>query len=99
MLIIIIIIISKHVVFGKLIEGNEILNKIEQIRTGPQDRPIEDVRIIDCGEVMNIATTKVTTIIIIIDDKHSLTVMLDIVLICRQLHMKNWLKNNRELRL
>lgn len=48
----------KHVVFGKLVEGNDVLTKIEQTRTGPQDRPIDEVRVIDCGEVINATATK-----------------------------------------
>lgn len=37
---------SKHPVFGKVIEGQEVIDKIAQVETDESDRPIEDVIII-----------------------------------------------------
>lgn len=41
---------GKHVVFGKVIEGfNDVFPLIEGVRTSPNDRPLEDVVIVNCG--------------------------------------------------
>jgi len=42
---------GKHVVFGKVLEGMDIVNKIEDVPKGAQDRPTEDVVIVDSGEL------------------------------------------------
>jgi len=36
---------NKHAVFGKLVKGEEILQKIGTVATGAQDRPREEIRI------------------------------------------------------
>ncbi|KAL8170294.1 hypothetical protein V2J09_022098 [Rumex salicifolius] len=41
---------GKHVVFGKLVTGMDVLKKIEQVGTG-NGQPTEPVKIVDCGEV------------------------------------------------
>jgi len=42
---------GKHVVFGQVLEGMEFVLKIEDVPKSGQDRPLEDVIIVDCGEL------------------------------------------------
>ncbi|KAH9058847.1 peptidylprolyl isomerase B [Lactarius vividus] len=42
---------GKHVVFGKVLEGMDIVHKIEDVSKGGNDRPVEDVTIADSGEL------------------------------------------------
>jgi cyclophilin family peptidyl-prolyl cis-trans isomerase len=44
---------GKHTVFGELVEGADLLRRIEAVSTGERDKPVfgEEVRIDDCGEV------------------------------------------------
>ncbi|KAF2739167.1 putative peptidyl-prolyl cis-trans isomerase [Polyplosphaeria fusca] len=42
---------GKHVVFGKVVEGIEVVQKIENTRVGARDKPLSDVAIAQCGEM------------------------------------------------
>ena len=40
---------GKHVVFGILLEGFDILKKIENLEINEEDKPSQEVKIINCG--------------------------------------------------
>lgn len=42
---------GKHVVFGQVVEGMDIVADLEKIKTNDSDKPEEDVVIADCGEM------------------------------------------------
>ncbi|EJD00285.1 uncharacterized protein FOMMEDRAFT_22124 [Fomitiporia mediterranea MF3/22] len=42
---------GKHVVFGRVIDGMLTLRKIENVPTGPNNRPKLAVKIVECGEM------------------------------------------------
>ncbi|XP_051484730.1 peptidyl-prolyl cis-trans isomerase B [Apus apus] len=42
---------GKHVVFGKVLEGMEVVRKVEGTKTDSRDKPLKDVVIADCGTI------------------------------------------------
>jgi len=42
---------GRHVVFGKVLEGMDVVRKIEGTETGMNDKPRADVKIADCGSL------------------------------------------------
>ncbi|NXD23120.1 PPIB isomerase, partial [Spelaeornis formosus] len=42
---------GKHVVFGKVLEGMDVVRKVENTKTDSRDKPLKDVTIIDCGTI------------------------------------------------
>lgn len=42
---------GKHTVYGRVIDGYDICEKVEEVKTGAQDKPILDVEITGCGEL------------------------------------------------
>jgi peptidyl-prolyl isomerase D len=44
---------DKHVVFGRIISGEDVFRRIESLETNQDDEPLELVIITDCGQVMD----------------------------------------------
>ena len=42
---------SKHVVFGRVVDGFDVVDQIENTPKGASDKPTVDVVISDCGEL------------------------------------------------
>ena len=42
---------GRHVVFGEVLEGMDVVRKVEGARTDRMDRPVDRVVISDCGEM------------------------------------------------
>jgi cyclophilin family peptidyl-prolyl cis-trans isomerase len=42
---------GKHVVFGRVVEGMDVVRTVENVKTGASDKPEVDVVIADCGEM------------------------------------------------
>ncbi|KAI6226789.1 Peptidyl-prolyl cis-trans isomerase [Aphelenchoides besseyi] len=41
-----------HVAFGRVVQGQDVVTKIEHLKTGPKNRPISDVVISNCGQLI-----------------------------------------------
>ncbi|WFD29434.1 peptidylprolyl isomerase [Malassezia sp. CBS 17886] len=41
---------GKHVAFGRVLRGKDVVRRIEQSRTGANDRPAADISVADCGQ-------------------------------------------------
>merc|ERR1719457_459776 len=42
---------GRHVVFGKILNGMDVVRKIEQTKTDGRDKPLKDVSVHDCGKL------------------------------------------------
>jgi peptidyl-prolyl cis-trans isomerase B (cyclophilin B) len=42
---------GRHVVFGEVLEGYEVVEKIENVKKGPGDKPVQPVKIAKSGEL------------------------------------------------
>lgn len=42
---------GKHVVFGEVLEGYDIVEKIENVPKGASDKPVKPVKIVKSGEL------------------------------------------------
>ncbi|XP_072034946.1 peptidyl-prolyl cis-trans isomerase 6-like [Amphiura filiformis] len=42
---------GKHVVFGKVVDGMDVVREIENVETDDNDRPNQEVKITNCGEI------------------------------------------------
>lgn len=42
---------GRHVVFGEIVEGMDVVRKLEGTQTGRMDKPVSDCTIADCGEL------------------------------------------------
>ncbi|XP_058702425.1 peptidyl-prolyl cis-trans isomerase B [Poecile atricapillus] len=42
---------GKHVVFGKVLEGMDVVRKVESTKTDSRDKPLKDVTIVECGTI------------------------------------------------
>lgn len=44
--------LSLHVVFGQVISGQDIVRSIENQKTDPNNRPVCEVKMVNCGELV-----------------------------------------------
>lgn len=45
---------GKHVVFGQVVEGLDLLlNKMQKVKTGKNDKPVDELKITDCGVLLD----------------------------------------------
>lgn len=42
---------EKHTIFGRIIDGWDVVQKMEENPTGENDLPVKPVTIVDCGEL------------------------------------------------
>ena len=47
-----------HVVFGQVVAGKEVVKEIEDLDTDKKDRPLQDARVVNCGELVRKAKKK-----------------------------------------
>lgn len=44
---------EKHTIFGRVVHNYNFVEAIENNKTAPGDKPIRDVTIVDCGELLD----------------------------------------------
>ena len=49
---------SVHVVFGRVIDGEAVVKKVESQKTDTNSRPLEDCVIVHCGELVQAKKAK-----------------------------------------
>lgn len=49
---------DKNVVFGQVINGFEIIHQLENLLVDKKFRPIQDVKVVKCGELVKIVKEK-----------------------------------------
>lgn len=42
---------GKHVVFGRVVEGHAVVDRMQEAETGASDKPVKDIVVTDCGEL------------------------------------------------
>jgi len=42
---------EKHTVYGRVIKGYDVIEMVEANPTAPGDKPLKDVKVVDCGEL------------------------------------------------
>lgn len=42
---------GKHVVFGRVVEGQATVKLLEELQVGEADKPVKEVKVVDCGQV------------------------------------------------
>lgn len=47
---------GRHVVFGEVLEGYEVVEQIENVPKGPGDKPAETVKIVKSGQIKDEST-------------------------------------------
>ena len=47
-----------HVVFGQVVGGKEVVKEIEDLDVDKKDRPLQDARIVNCGQLVRKAATR-----------------------------------------
>ncbi|EDO18870.1 hypothetical protein Kpol_1023p39 [Vanderwaltozyma polyspora DSM 70294] len=50
---------GKHVVFGQVIEGLDVLSQLETVATDRMDKPLEEVKIVGCGAIDIVPSAKI----------------------------------------
>ncbi|ODQ81415.1 hypothetical protein BABINDRAFT_159713 [Babjeviella inositovora NRRL Y-12698] len=63
---------GKHVVFGQVIDGMDVVKDIESTRTARGDKPLKDIKIVKCGELPVVKAEPVADVEDVVDTKDEL---------------------------